>query len=363
MKTLFKISALLLTVGLTSCSTVFRTKTQTINVFSNATAAKVTVNDSVYNLPAKIKLLRSKKPITLSFQSANQQFDTIISSKSGPLFYLGNIVTSPLFGVGYWVDLTNKKRYQYKKNIFLNDKEGLELYEYKADKYIAKREITDSLKQVEIRENIKKHVEVTAIKKQKNDAIEFKRFNPTAGTFRFNIQPPTLSIIGLSKENMKIDRFTNSLGGAGFGMGFDYYYKNNRFFATDLSVRANVFDVMWWSSNDRESFKHDLSFRKGHRLKRFEFSYGLSFTYSTYNYKKYNYNNQEIKPMMSDDDDDSRKFYTNYRTIGFSSLFHYQLTSVMYVGIRYNPSIYSFRATGNGFDYEHVIGIDYRLKF
>src|SRR5690606_34369860 len=116
-------------VTLTSCSTVFRTKTQTINVFSNATAAKVTVNDSVYNLPAKVKLLRTNKPVTLSYQSENKQFDTIIPSKSGPLFYLGNLVTSPFFGAGYWVDLMNHKRFQYKKNIFINDQNGLLIQE------------------------------------------------------------------------------------------------------------------------------------------------------------------------------------------------------------------------------------------
>src|SRR5690606_26008743 len=183
---------------------------------------------------------------------------------------------------------------------------------------------------------------------------EFKRFNPTEGSFRFNIQPPTLFLVGLSKENQKVDRFTNTVGGVGFGIGFDYYYKNNRFFGFETSFKGNEFDPFWWTYNDRRTYKIDLSLRNGHRYKRFEYGYGPSFTYTSYRYNlpgKYLY-----------EDEISTKHYS-YRTLGFSTLFNYQLTSVMYVGLRYNPSVYSFRKTGNGFDYEHVIGIDYRIKF
>ncbi len=361
MKTLFKIFILLLTVGLTSCNTVFRTKTQIINVFSNAQEAQVTVNDSVYSLPTKIELLRSKKPVTISYQSENKQFDTIVPSKTGPLFYLGNLVTSPFFGAGYWVDLMNHKRYQYRKNIFINNKDGLEIQEYKADRYIAKRNITDTVKQLEIRAHINKHFEAVAAKKEIKAKREFEKFNPTEGTFRFNIQPPTLFLIGLSNKNGNVDSFSNTVGGAGFGLGFDYYYKNDRFVGLETSLRGNVFDIMWWSSYDIKAFKYDMSLRKGHRWKRFEASYGISFVYTDYDYKKpYDYNSP-IKTFTSDDN--KRNYDVNYRTLGFSTLFNYQLTSVMFVGLRYNPSVYSFRTTGNGFDYEHVIGIDYRIKF
>lgn len=361
MKTLFKISAILLTVGLTSCSTVFRTKTHTINVFTNAAEAKVTVNDSVYSLPAKIELLRSKKPVTLSYQSENKQLDTIVSAVKGPVFYLGNLPSLPFFGVGYWVDLTTQKRFKYPKNIFLNDKDGLEIQEYKADRYIAKHNITDTVRQLEIRENINNHFAAADAKRKVREQREFKRYNPTEGTFRFNIQPPTLFLIGLSNKNGNIESFSNTVGGAGFGLGFDYYYKSDRFVGLETSIRGNLFDIMWWSSYDIKAFKYDISLRKGHRWKRFEASYGISFVYTDYDYKKpYDYNSP-IKTFTSEDN--RRNYDVNYRALGFSTLFNYQLTSVMFVGLRYNPSVYSFRTTGNGFDYEHIIGIDYRIKF
>ena len=347
MKTLYKISAILLTVGLTSCNTVFRSKTQTINVFSNAPEAKVTVNDSVYNLPAKVKLLRTNKPVTLSYQSEKKMFDTIVPAKTGPLFYLGNLVTSPFFGAGYWVDLMNHKRYQYRKNIFINDKDGLTIQEYKADRYIAKRNITDTVKQLEIRENINKHFEAAAAKREYKAQREFKRYNPTAGTFKFNIQPPTLSLMGFSSKNTNVDYFSNSVGGMGFGMGFDYYYKDNRFISLDLSHRLNEFNPPGLHS-EYDFLAHNLnvSLRKGHRWKRLEYSYGLSFNLFDNEYSQGN-----------------RSVYNTYNTLGFSGLFSYQLTSVMYIGVRYNPSVYNLKSFNKGFDYGHVLGFDYRIKF
>ncbi|SFO22847.1 hypothetical protein SAMN05421741_12812 [Paenimyroides ummariense] len=304
MKTLLKISTILLAVCLTSCSTIFRTKTQTINVFSNAQKATVTVNDSVYSLPAKVKLLRSKKPVTLSYQSDNKQFDTIVLGKSGPLFYLGNLVTSPFFGVGYWVDLMNQE------------------------------------------------------KLKRNQEKEFKRYNPAVGKFRFFIAPPTLSLIGFSKKNPNIEQFNNFVGGVGFGFGGDYFYKENRFLTLELSNRVNQFDDFWWSGHDVLARKLDVSFRKAHKINRLEYSYGISCIYTDYEYAL------PWSSMQQFWDDDERNYSSaSYSTIGLSSLINYQLTSVMFVGIRYNPSVYSFRTTGNGFDYEHVISIDYRLKF
>lgn len=360
MKYLHTLLLLFAVVTLTSCSTILHRKKQTINVFSNATAAKVTVNDSVYNLPAKVKLLRTNKPVTLSYQSENKQFDTIIPSKSGPLFYLGNLVTSPFFGAGYWVDLMNHKRFQYKKNIFINNKDTLELYEYKAEKYIAKRNITDSVKVNDLYAFYKRNYFKDQEKLKRNEAKKFKRFNPTAGTFKFFMAPPTLSLIGLSAKNPNLDQFNNFVGGVGFGLGGDYYYKDNRFISLELSNRVNQFDDFWWSGHEVLARKLDISVRKGHRKNRFEYSYGISYTYTDYNYSLLR-DNSPIKPFMSDDN--RRHFTDSYSALGFSTLINYQLTSVMYIGVRYNPSIYSFRSSGKSFDYEHIIGFDYRLKF
>ena len=354
MKTLASATFVLLAIGLTSCSTIFATKTQKLNVFSNAERATIVINDSTYHLPASVYVTRSKEPLEIVYQSENKRIDTLLKAEKGPLFYLANIPSIPAFGVGYWVDLTTQKRFKYRKNIFFNDKDNLEIYEFRADRYLAKHHIADEEQKQHIHEKFKKDYLASVANRKIREEKEFKRFNPTEGSFRFNIQPPTLFLVGLSKENKKVDRFTNTVGGVGFGLGFDYYYKNNRFFGLETSFKGNEFDPFWWTYHDRRAYKVDISLRNGHRYKRFEYSYGASFTYTSYRYN--------LPSKYQFEDEISTDQY-NYRSLGFSTLFNYQLTSVMFVGIRYNPSIYSFRKTGNGFDYEHVLGIDYRIKF
>lgn len=361
MKHFYKLLLLFTVLTLTSCSTIFATKTQKLHVFSNADKARVTVNDSIYNLPAQIYVARSKEPLEITYQSENKQIDTVFKAKHSPLFYLGNILNAPALGAGYVVDLTNQKRFKYRKNIFFNDKDSLEIYEFRADRYLAKHHIADGEQKQHIHEKFKKDYLASDANRKIRQEKEFKRLNPTEGSFRFNIQPPTLFLVGLSNKNGNINSFSNTVGGAGFGLGFDYYYKNDRFIGLETSVRGNLFDIMWWSSYDIKAFKYDMSLRKGHRWKRYEVSYGVSFVYTDYDYKvPYTYQ-YPITTFTSDDN--KRNYDVNYRSLGFSTLLNYQLTSVMFVGLRYNPSVYSFRKTGNGFDYEHVIGIDYRIKF
>lgn len=362
MKQLAKLYLLASVLILSSCSTILHRKQQRINVFSNAENATITVNDSVYQLPTKIKILRDRTPVAIRYQSTNKQVDTILNSKLSPVFKSMNLVTIPGFGVGYLVDLTNKKRFSYPSNVFFNDNINSKVYETRAEEYIIRKKITDVDKIKVIHYVFERDYLSDQRKALKREKKEYKRYNPEVGKFRFFLAPPTLSLIGLSNKNPNIEQFSNFIGGVGFGLGGDYFYKTNQFFTLELSNRVNQFDDFWWSGHDVLARKLDVSFRNGHRKNRFEYSYGISYTYTDYDYRVLR-NNNPIQPFMSDDDDYSTAIKNSYSTLGFSTLFNYQLTSFMFVGIRYNPSVYSFRKTGSGFDYEHVIGIDYRIKF
>lgn len=362
MKHLYKLLLLFIVVTLASCSTILHRKQQKINVFSNAESATITVNDSVYQLPTKIKLLRDKTPVTISYQSANKKLDTIVNGKLSPVFKSVNLSTAYFLGVGYFVDLTNKKRFSYPSNIFFNDNPNAKVYENRAEEYIIRKNITDNDKIEEIRSVFKRNYFSDQRKLAKKEEKEFQRFNPKVGKFRMFIAPPTLSLIGFSSKNPNIEQFNNFVGGIGFGFGADYFYKENKFISVEISNRANQFDPFYWSDYDVYAHKLDLSVRKAFKKNRFEYSYGFSFTYTDFEYKLPREKNI-IKPLMTFEDDDRIGIKKNYVTLGFSSLANYQISSIMFIGLRYNPSIYSFRSSGSGFDYEHVISIDYRLKF
>ena len=343
MKHLYKVLLLFTAVNLASCSTILHRKQQKINVFSNAENATITVNDSVYQLPTRIKLLRDKTPVAISYQSANKQLDTIVNGKLSPVFKSVNLSTAYFFGIGYLVDLTNKKRFSYPSNIFFNDNPNAKVYENRAEEYIIRKNITDNDKIEEIRSVFKRNYFSDQRKLAKREEKEFQRFNPKVGKFRMFIAPPTLSLIGFSSKNPNIEQFNNFVGGIGFGFGADYFYKENKFISVEISNRANQFDPFYWSDYDVYAHKLDLSVRKAFKKNRFEYSYGFSFTYTDFEYKLPREKNI-IKPLMTFEDDDRIGIKKNYVTLGFSSLANYQISSIMFIGLRYNPSIYSFRS-------------------
>jgi len=362
MKHFYKLLLLFAVITLTSCSTILHRKQQKINIFSNTENATVTVNDSIYQLPAKIKVLRDKTPIRISYQSANKQLDTIVYGKLSAVFKSVNLSTTYFFGVGYLVDLTNKKRFSYPGSIFFNDNIDAKIYENRAEEYIIRKNITNTEKIDEIHSVFKRNYFSDQRKLLKKQEKEFKLYNPAVGKFRIFITPPTLSLIGFSSKNPNVEQFNNFVGGIGFGFGADYFYKENKFVSFEISNRSNQFDSFYWSDHDILAHKLDLSVRKAHKVNRFEYSYGGSFTYTDYQYKLPR-DKTLTKPFMTNDDDDREGFKKSYTTLGFSSLVNYQISSIMFIGLRYNPSIYRFRSNGSGFDYEHVISIDYRLKF
>ena len=115
----------------------------------------------------------------------------------------------------------------------------------------------------------------------------------------------------------------------------------------ELSHKINQFNPPGLHT-EYDFLAHNLnvSLRKGHRWKRLEYSYGLAFNLFNTDYSQGN-----------------RSVYNGYNTLGFSALLNYQLTSVMFIGVRYNPSVYNLRGFNKGFEYGHIIGFDYRIKF
>lgn len=362
MSLLIRTTTLLLLVSLvfTSCNTILRSRNQQINVFTNTSNAKVIINDSVYMLPAKIKVKRSKDSLKISLLTdTTTPKDTILIPKVGDLFSAGNIPTIPLLGAGYWIDLTNDKRFAYPKNIFFNTIDNLDEVAYRTSRYIAKYNIVDETKQAKIFDKYKNLKAIDDGIKNRIDKRNNYRFNPKEGRVRFNLLIPSIYHNGISNQNPDVDEFKLQMVGFSFGIGFDYFYKNNRFLTLDSSVKSS--SIVWWNIPDSNPIKYDISLRKGHRINRIEYSYGLTFNYIDYYYSLPQIEYRQTQPFFSDDN--KSEHYEKYQSIGFTTLINYQLTSALYVGFRYDPSVFSFRKSGAKFNYEHVFGLDLRFKF
>jgi hypothetical protein len=93
-----------------SCATIFTKKSYELelNSYSNT---KVQVYDSIYKLPTKLNVIRSKNnlPIILISDSLNKEF--ILKPSISPKFLYGNLSFVHFAPIGYLIDLTTVKRF------------------------------------------------------------------------------------------------------------------------------------------------------------------------------------------------------------------------------------------------------------
>jgi len=366
MKHLHKLLLLFTVLTLTSCSTILRTKDQKVYFFSNAENATVTYKDSVYQLPAYIGVFRDKIPTTINYNLNGVEQDTVLKGKVDQFYYLVNLSSLPAFGVGYLADLTNKKRFEYPKRIFLNAKEGLSVSDIRSEKKITLKGITDSVKIKDIytKEALKYQNELIDLEKAQKDY--YKRIYPKKGKMFFNLMLPSLYMMGFSDKNPSLNKYKYFVGGINFGFAWDYFYKEDNFLTVDLSHKVSSFDPFFGSSYE-EIYIHKIEFalRKGHKKGRLEYSYGINYNYNFYQYEVPRF----VDPLSPvpytsiEEDPYFRKEHANFQTIGFSGLINYQVMPRIFIGVRYNPSIYTFGYARNGFEYQDVIGLDFRMKF
>lgn len=362
---LYLVFLLLLT---SSCATVLGSKNQKINIYSNDPKAQLLLQDTVVHLPYTLVVKRSKKELPLRFIVNGQEQDTILKAKANALFLAGNIPTLPLFGIGYGVDFTNPKRFRYRKNIFLNATPAQPLYIQEAEEYINRKQLKDSAQVAQVYTRKEKAHQEALSHASAHQEWLYKRFHPTKGTTYFTLITPSLYSIGFSNKNNDVKRFHSSLGGISFGVALDYFYKDHRFFTLEIGHKSNMFDPIFWLYDD---FKDQLTLAlmDGYRWKRWQVSYGLAFSATRYDYYQsyaYSYEIPEENPQTtyrSDPGDNRRTYSTSYQSLGFSGLVHYQLTPRLFVGMSYKPTFYTIRKNNAGFDYEHTLGLDFRIKF
>lgn len=117
-KTLLLIPVLLC---LASCATVFNKKEYNLRLYGDKSDMKVKVYDSLYSLPAAVKVKRSKHnlPITVIRDSITKQ--AIIEPGMSPTFFYGNVSAMWACPIPYGIDLFSQKRFYYGRELMLDD--------------------------------------------------------------------------------------------------------------------------------------------------------------------------------------------------------------------------------------------------
>jgi hypothetical protein len=104
---------------LTSCATIFTKKSYDLKIDSSV-HGKVEIKDSVYKLPATVKVKRSKEDLTIKLIADTTTTHYTIRSAPNTHFVFFNLLWFELCPIAYLVDLTNQKRFYYGKSVYLN---------------------------------------------------------------------------------------------------------------------------------------------------------------------------------------------------------------------------------------------------
>lgn len=313
---------------LTSCATLFSKKTYEMEIHSN-TYTKVKVYDSVFDLPAKVEVRRSKENLPMVFSSDTVSRTYFIQPSVKPGYLFGNLSFVHFAPVGYLVDLTNHKRYYYGKSILVNSNDSLTINTNVTKNY----------------RRFKKRVHHHFTKEHETSSGQLYAIVGLPGLNSFLFKP--------------VDEATrNSTGFLGIAGGLEYFYTENKFVGVYASGVMNFpFPVPApVSYNEPHEFLDALTvgLTNNHKLNRFTLGYGLQYSKNTWT-------------LSNNDDDEEVEVSTEHihkknKSLGLMANGYFQFTQKFFVGLSYKPSLLALGNTPK-LNYEHVISLDFVWKF
>ena len=305
---------------LNSCATLFNGKEYRLHLTSVQSNSTVKIYDTIYHLPAKVMIKRSKENLQIVLESDGKEKKMELKAEPSRKFILGNLPFIYLWPISYGVDFTNQNRFYYGQNINLdiNDtttvlKKGfLRVATNRADKYF-------------------------------NEPYPGKK-----GQVNFLIGMPLVNEIRDNNEYW--NRRSEAYGGV--KVGLDYFYSDRKFL--NLSAQTLFsFGIMplgeYFDSYTRTSSSY-ISLTDNFAYKRFTFGYGLQFS-----------RNQLKDVQVIGNAPNITTFYRNY-AFGATVNSYFRILDGLHIGVVYRPDIYLV-SPETKFNYGHVISGEIIWKF
>ena len=309
---------------LSSCATILNRKTQVIRVSSTATNSKLHVNDSIYELPALISVVRSKHDLAATLVTDSLERQYTLKPSVGPFFAIWNLAFLQLAPVAYGVDLTNQKRFYYNRNFVLNPDD------------------TTSV------------VTTTFAKKYQSFKNFWTKQYPTnKGQINLNVSIPYVTALAMQPKGREP---VSDFGFLAISASADYFYRDNKFVTLSINAAAtgNLFHAEYFEDAQRESMTSlYASITDNVRVRRFTFGYGLQ--YSRNLWALYNRHNMATGQKLP-----SIELHKNL--LGLSLTSYYQISRLFFIGLKYNPSFADVSSKVK-LDYEHTLSVDVMVKF
>lgn len=316
--TLRTVGVIVVAMLLTSCATLVTRKNYSMHVSSNRSGDKVEIDSTIYNLPAEVKVRRSKNPLKVKLISDSTSTDFTVLASPNPAFVCGNFFWMQLSPVAFLIDMTNQRRFYYGKSVFLNS-------------YDTSRVITPFV--------------------LKGLRSYFSREYPwNKGRINLVLSLPHINSFYLKPagEPKKLNT-----GFWGFSAGFQYVYRNNRYISITASTVTDFFvpvPAPVYIEGEIESMGSVyLSLSDNMKMKRFHIGYGISFSRNTWQYNYISYYNSPPPPREPVSKSDN--------SLGLVFNAFHQINRAFLIGIIYRPTLLKVSPVTR-FSYEHLISFD-----
>ena len=261
---------------------------------------------------------RSRDTLNMNVRSNHMDTTVQIIPVNSPAYHL-NLFTVSLYGLGYWIDMNNPRRWTYPANIFI-------------------------------------HPDGTFAMGRINNFYRRHNINHLA----LNLSLPYINFFQFRPQNLPK---RNLWGFFGLSIGVEYAYSDNKSIALTFGGTTDFtwpFPVSWHPEGGihESMFAHYLSLEHQFRiLRRFIVGTGLSYSSTGWYYRddgEWEWGNT-IRPepiFMSE----------RHRTIGLSLSTYVILGKRFRLGISYRPSFYRIRPRP-AWEYSHVISVDLLWNF
>lgn len=315
-------SLLILLVLTSSCATIVTKKKYKVRITSSMEHTTARIYDSTYYLPAIVRLIRSKKDLSVKLCIDSIEKNVVVKPTLNPWFVFGNAIGMQIAPAGYLIDFTNPKRFTYGKNLHFDMKD------------------TSSV------------IRLGLVKSWYH--FKIKRFDSPKGMVRIVLSLPEINSFYLHPLG---ENLTNNAGFVGISAGGEYFYKANRFAA----VRGGVFmdfampiptPVDYGGAYETMSaFFVDVT--DNIQWNRLSVGYGLHYTQTEWSrrYGKFYIPDSTSKPEIT----------LTENIVGLTVNAYFQWNKFFYTGIIYRPCLLTITPQTT-VKYQHTINFDLALK-
>ena len=314
----------LLIMLLSSCATIRSRRHYKLTVTSPDATARVVYNDSTYQLPARIRVRRSKAdlPLLLVTDSARRKF--VVKSVPDAAFVFGNLIFMELAPAAYLIDLTTQKRFHYGTTLQLD--------------------MRDTASTIRPRISEKGHRFFT------------RRWPVAKGDVMLQVSLPLVNNFYLKPDG---EGLKSKTGFYGVAAAVGYAYAPGRFLGLTASALADR-EVPAPEPYDRDGAYEQLSaiviaITDNRQLRRFTFGYGLSYAQNTW---RGIYDNSHSGPSVPPPSRPSVR--KSAGSIGLMLSGHYQISRLANAGIVYRPGLLTL-APDIALCYQHTLSLDLAL--